>query len=135
MLKAVAQNITQVANTAATTVGKAPAAAGKSFDVIRREAPVPAQPPTSSGPLGAQGANPVAAPETGLAARSVQRIVQRDRRIQHAMSRALRGADMSPQELLALQLQVHKYSMEVETVSRVVDRVTGAVKQTMNTQI
>ena len=65
----------------------------------------------------------------------MRRMVGNQRKLERAMKRAMRGDALSAQQLIGLQLQVHKYSIEVEAVSRVVDRLAGAVKQTMQTQI
>ena len=56
-------------------------------------------------------------------------------RIDDAIARASRGDAFSPVELVALQAQVYRYSVEIEVVSRVVDRSVGAVKTLANTQV
>ena len=138
MLKGITQTATQLANVTAGKVGGAAAKGSAPFSsVIRREQPR-VDTNTAGGPLSAQAAQTTAPAEKtapGLAERHATRIVRSQRKLERAMSRAMRGADFSPQQLLALQMQAHKYSIEVETVSRVVDRLAGAVKQTMQTQI
>ena len=42
---------------------------------------------------------------------------------------------MSPQELLALQVSVIRYSQELEVASKIVEKLTGAVRQTLQTQV
>lgn len=52
-----------------------------------------------------------------------------------AMSaRALRGGDLSASELLALQAGIYRYSEAVELTTKFVDRLTGAVKTTLQSQ-
>jgi hypothetical protein len=48
---------------------------------------------------------------------------------------AARGKTFSAAELLALQATVFRYAQTVEVVSRVADRLVGAIKQTMSTQV
>lgn len=134
MLNGIAQ-ATAIANASTAQTGAAAIEPTKQFSVIRREQPVEA--PTAGGPLSARPAAeaPAVVEGPGLVERKMHSIVADQRKLERAMRRALRGDDFSPQQLLALQLQVHKYSLEVETVSRVVDRLTGAVKQVMQTQV
>lgn len=134
MLKGIAQ-ATAITNASAARTGAGAVEPTKQFSVIRREQP--AEPSRVGGPLSARTAAeaPAKVSEPGLVERKMHRIVDNQKRLERAMNRAMRGGDFSPQQLLALQMQVHKYSLEVETVSRVVDRVTGAVKQAMQTQI
>ena len=134
MLNGIAQ-ATAITNGSAATTGAAAVEPTKQFSVIRREQPIEA--PTVGGPLAPRPAAeaPAVVEGPGLVERKMQSIVGSQKKLERAMRRALRGDDFSPQQLLALQMQVHKYSLQVETLSRVVDRVTGAVKQAMQTQI
>jgi hypothetical protein len=133
MLEGITQTAAQLTS-ATAQVGTKAAEPGKAFSVIRREQP--AEAPAASGPLsGAATANAAALSGPGLVERHMTRIVHDQKKLERAMRHALRGDDFSAQQLLALQLQVHKYTTEVESVSRVVDRLTGAVKQAMQTQI
>ncbi|MDH5490474.1 MAG: hypothetical protein OEY14_00725 [Myxococcales bacterium] len=54
--------------------------------------------------------------------------------IERALRRARRGQGMAPEELLALQAGVYRYSQELELASKVVDKVTGAIRQTLQSQ-
>jgi len=51
------------------------------------------------------------------------------------LAAAATGKTFSPAELLALQATVFRYSQAVEVVSRATDKLIGAVKQTMSTQV
>ncbi|RMH38569.1 MAG: hypothetical protein D6689_19225 [Deltaproteobacteria bacterium] len=105
-----------------------------------REQPRPAS-PAPSGPLGPLARAPAAArsADAAIAPAAIEqhmaRIVDSQRHLEAAMRRAMRGGQFSPQQLLALQFQVQKYSLEVEAVSRVVDRAVGSVKTALQTQI
>jgi hypothetical protein len=52
------------------------------------------------------------------------------------LDRALRGgaSSASPEQLLALQATVHRYAQEVELAAKLVDKLTGAVRQVLTSQ-
>jgi hypothetical protein len=56
-------------------------------------------------------------------------------RVDALLAAAARGKTFSPGELLALQSMTFRYAQTVEVVSRIADRLVGAVKQTMTTQV
>jgi hypothetical protein len=104
----------------------------------------PARPPAGVGP--ARGPADVAAapgavgPPVGReGAMHVRRVlvnlVEGERRMDQVIRSALGGRDFSMQELIAIQATVLKHSQEVEAVSRLLDRLTGAVKTTLQTQV
>lgn len=51
------------------------------------------------------------------------------------ISKASSGKQFSNQELLAMQAGVYKFSQELELTSKVVEKATSGVKQTMQTQV
>ena len=65
----------------------------------------------------------------------LERAVAAERNIDTLLAAAARGKTFSPGELLALQATVFRYSQTIEIVSRVADRLVGAVKQVMGTQV
>ena len=65
----------------------------------------------------------------------LERAVAAERNIDALLAAAARGKTFSPGDLLALQATVFRYSQTVEIVSRVADRLVGAVKQVMGTQV
>jgi hypothetical protein len=65
----------------------------------------------------------------------LERAVAAERNIDTLLAAAARGKTFSPGELLALQATVFRYSQTVEIVSRVADRLVGAIKQVMGTQV
>jgi hypothetical protein len=62
-------------------------------------------------------------------------LVDGERRMDRVIRSALSGRDFSMQELIAIQATVLRHTQEVEAVSRVLDRLTGAVKTTLQTQV
>lgn len=56
---------------------------------------------------------------------------QREARIDHVLAG---HTPLSPEQLLALQATVHRHSQEVELASKLVDKLTGAVKQVLTSQ-
>lgn len=48
---------------------------------------------------------------------------------------SLHGSNLSSSELLALQAAVYRFSQELELTSKVVEKGTSTIKQTMNTQV
>ena len=45
------------------------------------------------------------------------------------------GRSFRPQELLVLQAKVIQYSQELDVASRLVEKVTGGIKQTLQAQV
>jgi hypothetical protein len=65
----------------------------------------------------------------------LERTVGADEQVDALLEAAARGKTFSPAQLLAMQATVARYSQTVEVVSRVADRLVGAVRQTMGTQV
>lgn len=84
----------------------------------------PAQPPP-----------PTPIPASTVVRGVLERAVATERNLDTLLASAARGKTFSPAELLALQATVFRYSQTVEIVSRVADRLVGAVKQVMGTQV
>jgi hypothetical protein len=93
--------------------------------------------PTRS-PLGIEAARSTAASkaEAGAGVRGLlERAVSAENRVDALVRAAASGKTFSPAELLALQASVFRYSQTVEVVSRVADRLVGAIKQTIGTSV
>jgi len=56
------------------------------------------------------------------------------RRMDRAVARARHGQSMAPEQLLALQAGVYRTTQELELASKLVDKATGAIKQTLQSQ-
>lgn len=67
--------------------------------------------------------------------RAVEKIAEDERRMEKYMRRALNGRVESVQQLISLQVTVYRYSQQVEVLSKMVDRTTQAVKQTLQTPV
>jgi hypothetical protein len=63
------------------------------------------------------------------------RLLEHEREVDKGLHRAMHGKSMRPEELLALQANVMRYSQELEIASKLVEKLTGAVKQTLSTQV
>jgi hypothetical protein len=61
--------------------------------------------------------------------------VKAENRIDSMINAAQKGKTFSANELIALQVEVFRYSQTVEVISRTTDKVVGAVKQTLGTQV
>ncbi|MCC7539051.1 MAG: hypothetical protein IT379_22690 [Deltaproteobacteria bacterium] len=92
----------------------APAGSGQSASVSPHETP--------AGPL------------RETAVELLRDVARGERFVRSVMRRAARGADFSPQELLAIQAGVYRYTQELELVSKIVDKGTAAVRQTLQSQ-
>ena len=56
-------------------------------------------------------------------------------RIDGLIKQAQSGKSFNAQELMGLQIEVFRYSQTVEVISRTTDKLVGAVKQTLQTQV
>jgi len=54
-------------------------------------------------------------------------------RIDVSVNKAVSSPDMSPAELIALQAQVYRSSLELDLASRIVEKLSAGIKQTLNT--
>lgn len=110
--------------------GAGPTAASAAPTAARaapKPAPQPAVEPRK--PTAADGA--ASSPVRAL----LERTLGGEQRVDTLLAAAARGKTFSPSELLALQLTAFRYSQAVEVVSRATDKLVGAVKQTMGTQV
>jgi len=107
--------------------GRATAPQPRTFlEVLREgqhEAPVPAPQRPSPSPV-----------VRGIA-QIVQRVGAGEAHVDALLEAAARGKTFTAAELIAMQATVFRYSQTVEVLSRATDKVVGAVKQTLGTQI
>lgn len=61
-------------------------------------------------------------------------IARGERMVNGVIHAARRGKTFTNEELLAVQAGVYRYTQELELASKLVDKVTGAVKQTLQSQ-
>jgi hypothetical protein len=55
--------------------------------------------------------------------------------MESVLREAMSGRKFNPQELLALQAGVYRYAQELELASKVVEKATSGVKDTLKTQV
>jgi len=71
----------------------------------------------------------------GEAMRDAARGIDRGQRMVDSVIRAARrGRVFSQEELIAIQAGVYRYTQELELASKLVDKATGAVRQTLQSQ-
>jgi hypothetical protein len=102
----------------------------------RRAAPPPRPERTFAEVLRASA--PPAAPAPTLAApiaRLVERVGVGEARVDALLEAAARGKTFTPAELIAMQAEVFRHSQTVEVLSRGADKLVGAVKQALGTQV
>jgi hypothetical protein len=116
-------------------------AAHSSFTKVLGERAGPTEAsPAGVGPLRradvSRARNGPASPPSARRAREVLvHLVEGQRRLDELVRAALGGRSFTVQELIAIQAAVLRYTQEIEVVSRVVDRLTSAVKTTLQTQV
>jgi hypothetical protein len=72
--------------------------------------------------------------ESGLKA-MLNQVVEGQGKLDQIIKMATSGKTYGNQELLAIQASVYKFSQELEMTSKVVEKATSGVKQTMQTQV
>jgi hypothetical protein len=105
---------------------------GRSFIEVLGEN---AHPPPATGPPRLPAATPAARDAAAPVRAMAQGALDAEREMDRLLAAAASGRTFSPTELLSLQIKVFRYSQAVEIISRAADRVVGAVKQAMGTQV
>ena len=93
--------------------------------------------------LQAQQGGPVSSTTVGQAAKVerskmtevVEQLVSGQDKMAGIMKMALSGKKFNSSELLAMQAGIYRFSQELEITSKVVEKATSGIKQTMNTQV
>jgi transcription termination factor NusB len=67
--------------------------------------------------------------------RVISGVMDGQSKLDQIISKASSGKQFSNQELLAMQAGVYKFSQELELTSKVVEKATSGIKQTMQTQV
>lgn len=68
-------------------------------------------------------------------AKLMQELVDGQDKMNNLMRLALSGRQFSPSEMLAMQAGIFRFSQELELTSKVVEKATSGIKQTMSTQV
>jgi hypothetical protein len=67
--------------------------------------------------------------------RIMEDVMQGQNKLEEIINLSLSGRNFSTSELLALQAGVYRFTQELELTSKVVEKGTATIKQTMNTQV
>jgi hypothetical protein len=67
--------------------------------------------------------------------RILEDVMQGQNKLEEIVNLSLSGKNFSSSELLALQAGVYRFTQELELTSKVVEKGTSTIKQTMNTQV
>ncbi len=67
--------------------------------------------------------------------RIMEDVMQGQNKLEEIISLSLSGRSFSTPELLAMQAGVYRFTQELELTSKVVEKATSTIKQTMNTQV
>ena len=67
--------------------------------------------------------------------RVISGVMDGQSKLDQIIAKASSGKQFSNQELLAMQAGVYKFSQELELTSKVVEKATSGIKQTMQTQV
>lgn len=73
--------------------------------------------------------------ERSKIAKMLESMINGQDKMTEIMNMALSGRQFSPPELIAMQAGVYKFTQELELTSKVIEKATSGVKQTMNTQV
>jgi hypothetical protein len=85
--------------------------------------------------LGVKQVDAAAKPkESGLKS-ILNQVVEGQNKLDQIIKMATSGKTYSNQDLLAIQASVYKFSQELDMTSKVVEKATSGVKQTMQTQV
>jgi hypothetical protein len=114
--------------------------AGRSFVEVLRAADrevrarSPAAPPPAPKPSAPKSAD-APSPAARSLTRALDNVNRGEARIDALLEAAAKGKTFSAGELIAMQATVFKYSQTVEVLSRATDKLVGAIKQTLGTQV
>jgi len=82
------------------------------------------------------GVKPVdGAKKKSAIAKVLEQVVEGQDKLDDIIKMAMNGKQYGQQELLAIQASVYKFSQELDLTSKVVEKATSGVKQTMQTQV
>ena len=115
--------------------GRSPAAGGgegRSFAEVLGQGSGPEGPAAAAGP--AAPVEGVSSPVLGAVRDAAVSISRGEHMVERVMRQARHGHVFTQEELLAVQAGVYRYTQELELASKLVDKATGAVRQTLQSQ-
>ncbi len=65
----------------------------------------------------------------------LENLINGQDKMKQIMDLALSGKQFSPTDLMAMQAGVYRFTQELDLTSKVVEKATGGIKQTLNTQV
>lgn len=65
----------------------------------------------------------------------IQKISQGESEMNKIMSEAMSGKQFSPADLIGMQAKVFHFTQELDLTSKVIEKATGGIKQTLSTQL
>jgi hypothetical protein len=101
-------------------------------DGIRLPITAPAAPATAAAATPASSPPPAGASFRDALRDAAHDMASHEAALDRVLQR--RGAPLGPEQLLALQATVHRYSQEVELAAKLTDKLTGAVRQVLTSQ-
>jgi len=96
--------------------------------------PVERERPSSSFSEALAQSEPAQGGLLGVTLDAARQMARGQRHIDAAVRRARRGGGLPPEELLALQAGVYRNTQQLELASKLVEKATGAIKQTLQSQ-
>jgi small-conductance mechanosensitive channel len=82
-----------------------------------------------------QARNRIQEAQKGSMNKLISNVVKGQNKMDQIMEAATSGKKFSPQELLAMQTGMYRYTHELEMVTKIVEKTTEGVKKTMGTQV
>jgi hypothetical protein len=82
-----------------------------------------------------QARNRIQQAQKGSMNKLISSVVKGQGKMDKIMEMATSGKKFSPQELLAMQTGMYRYTHELEMVTKIVEKTTEGVKKTMSTQV
>jgi len=82
-----------------------------------------------------QARNRIQETQKGSMNKLISSVVKGQNKMDKIMEMATSGKKFSPQELLAMQTGMYRYTHELEMVTKIVEKTTEGIKKTMQTQV
>jgi transcription termination factor NusB len=82
-----------------------------------------------------QARNRIQEAQKGSMNKLISSVVKGQNKMDKIMEMATSGKKFSPQELLAMQTGMYRYTHELEMVTKIVEKTTEGIKKTMQTQV
>ena len=108
--------------------------ATKAVDVLKT-AQANAVQGTDAARLGVKPVDGASEAQKGGFKKLLDQIVDGQNKLDDIIKMAVSGKQYGQQDLLAIQASVYKFSQELELTSKVVEKATSGIKQTMQTQV